>query len=190
MKVNDETLTRLREGGLLGLEESIRVYEWLDAHKATPGNPVFQFVFRSYYRIDNAGLTSDWKVRYFEFLSQKEGSLKAVLEGLYHFPTTKNVKSLQFSFATKLLHTLDSTQPIYDSKVADLLGLPVKKKKDFAVNIATCIAVYEELREAHQHLLSDGVIKNQIAALKAHYKAQISDEKALDFLLWSVGKKK
>lgn len=188
MKVNDEALARLRDAGLLGLEESIRVYEWLETHKETPENPVFQFVFRSYYRIDNAGLTSEWKVRYFEYLSQKERSLKAILEGLYHIPTTKNVKSLQFSFATKLLHTLDSSQPIYDSKVADLLRLPVKKKKDFVANIATCIAVYEELREAHQHLLSDDGIKSQIAALKAHYKAQISDEKALDFLLWSVGK--
>ncbi len=44
--------------------------------------------------------------------------------------------------------------------------------------------------EAHQHLLSDVGIKNQIAALKSRYQAQISDEKALDFLLWSVGKKR
>lgn len=154
-RVSDEILGRLRDAGLLGLEESIRVYEWLETHKETPENPVFQFVFRSYYRIDNAGLTSDWKVRYFEFLSQKERSLMAILEDLYHIPTRKKVKSLQFSFVTKLLHTLDSRQPIYDAKVADLLDLPVKKKKDFAANVSICIAVYDELREAHQQLLSD-----------------------------------
>ena len=108
-RVSDETFVRLRDAGLLGLEESIRVYEWLEAHKEKPENPVFQFVFRSYYRIDNAGLTSDWKVRYFEFLSQRERSLKTILEGLYHIPTKKKVKSLQFSFATKLLHTLDAS---------------------------------------------------------------------------------
>ena len=116
--------------------------------------------------------------------------MKTILEGLYHIPTKKKVKSLQFSFATKLLHTLDTSQPIYDSKVAELLGLPVKKGKDFAANINTCIAVYEKLREAQQQLLSDEGIKKQIAALKDRYHSQISDEKALDFLLWSAGKKR
>jgi hypothetical protein len=153
-RVSDETFVRLRDAGLHDLEESIRVYEWLEAHKEKPENPVFQFVFRSYYRIDNAGLTSDWKVRYFEFLIQRERSLKTILEGLYPIPTKKNVKSLQLSFATKLLHTLDTSQPIYDSNVAELLGLPVKKGKNFAANIATCIAVYEKLREAQQQLLA------------------------------------
>jgi hypothetical protein len=187
-RVSDETITRLRDAGLLDLEESIRVYEWLEAHKEEPKNPVFQFVFRSYYRIDNAGLTSVWKARYFKFLSEKERCLKTILEGLYHIPTKKKVKSLQFSFATKLLHTLDSTQPIYDSKVAEMLGLPVKKGKDFAANINICIAVYESLRESEGQLLLDEGIKIRIAALKAHYNSKISDEKALDFLLWSAGR--
>jgi len=188
--VSDETLGRLRDACLLGLEESIRVYEWLEVHKEKPENPVFQFVFRSYYRIDNAGLTSDWKVRYFEFLSQRECSLTTILEGLYHIPTKKKVKSVQFSFATKLLHTIDTSQPIYDSKVAELLGLPVKKSKDFTNNIKTCIAVYENLREVQRELLSDDGIKKQVIALKEYYDSQISDEKALDFLLWSAGKKR
>lgn len=73
--------------------------------------------------------------------------------------------------------------------MAELLGLPVKIGKDFVANINICIAVYEELREAQQQLLLDEIIKNQIAVLIARYKSQISDEKALDFLLWSVGKK-
>lgn len=187
-RVSDETLARLRDAGLIDLEESIRVYEWLEAHKEEPEYPVFQFVFRSYYRIDNAGLTSEWKARYFKFLGQKERSLKTILEGLYHIPTKKKVKSLQFSFATKLLHTLDTSQPIYDAQVAAILGLPVKKGKDLAVNVNTCIAVYESLRESVRQLLLDEGIKNRIAALKATHNSNISDEKALDFLLWSVGK--
>src|SRR4051812_17817081 len=102
--VNNQTLVRLRDADLLGLEESIRVYEWIEANKGQPENLLFQFVFRSYYRIDNAGLTSDWKVRYFEFMRDRESRLPTILEGLYHIPTKKNVKSYQLSFATKLLH--------------------------------------------------------------------------------------
>ncbi len=116
--------------------------------------------------------------------------MNTILEGLYHIPTRRKVKSLQFSFATKLLHTLDTNPPIYDSIVAELLDLPVKKGKDFAANINTCIAVYGKLQDAQQQLLSDEGIMNQIAALKARYNSQISDKKALDFLLWSVGKER
>ena len=54
--------------------------------------------------------------------------------------------------------------------------------------IDICIAVYESLRESERQLLLDEGIKNQIAALKARYNSKISDEKALDFLLWSAGR--
>jgi len=188
--VSADTLVRIREADLLGLEESVRVYEWLETHKGEPKSPVFQFVFRSYYRIDNAGLTNDWKVRYFEFLDRRGSELRTILEGLYHIPTARKVKSLQFSFATKLLHTLDPSRPIYDSKVAELLGLPVKKGKDFAANVGACVTVYEDLREAQRQLLLDVGVKNRIAELKALYNSRIGDEKALDFLLWSVGQKR
>src|SRR5579859_6249670 len=75
-----------------------------------------------------------------------------------------------------------TSQPIYDAQVAAILGLPVKKGKDLAVNVNTCIAVYESLRESVRQLLLDEGIKNRIAALKAAYNSNISDEKALDFL--------
>jgi len=143
----------------------------------------------TYYRIDNAGLAYEWKVRYFELLSQRQSDLKTILEGLYRIPTLRNVQSLQFSFATKLLHTLDSRQPIYDSKVAKLLDPPFKKVKDFDTNVAACITVHEKLQKAQKQLLSDEGIRSQIAALKDRYRSQICDEKALDFLLWSAGKK-
>jgi hypothetical protein len=126
-------------------------------------------------------------VRYFEFLDRRGSELRTILEGLYQFPTAGKVKSLQFSFATKLLHTLNSSRPIYDSQVGKLLGLPVKKGKDFAANVDSCVAVYEDLHEAQRQLLLDAGVKNRIAALKALYNSQIGDEKALDFLLWSVG---
>lgn len=79
-RVSDETFARFRVAAVVGLEERLRIYEWLDAHKEKPQNPVFQFVFRSYYRIDNARLTTDWKIRCFEFLCQWERILKTTLE--------------------------------------------------------------------------------------------------------------
>ncbi|WP_439628316.1 hypothetical protein [Gemmata sp.] len=175
-RVSADALARVRDADLLGLQESVRVYEWLEAHKGEPNNPVFQFVFRSYYRIDSAGLTARWKARSFEFLGRREGGLGTILEGLYQVPTARNVKSLQFSFATKLLHTLDPRQPIYDSKVAELLGLPVKKGKDFTANVDACVAAYDDLREVQRQLLIDEGVAHRVAALKARYDSRVSDE--------------
>ena len=47
-------------------EEPFAVYSFLSSECARGGvdkNPLFQFVYRSYYRLDNAGLTSDFKSR-------------------------------------------------------------------------------------------------------------------------------
>ena len=46
--------------------EPFAVYSFLSSECARGGvdkNPLFQFVYRSYYRLDNAGLTSDFKSR-------------------------------------------------------------------------------------------------------------------------------
>jgi len=104
--------------------ESVDVYLFLkDEYKKgnIKDNTVFQFVFRSYYRLDNAGLTDEFKKRYFELLADKQTDLKTILWDLYEFPTRRNLKAVQFSFATKLLHTLDNNKPIFDAEVARVI---------------------------------------------------------------------
>ncbi|RTQ93695.1 hypothetical protein [Lysinibacillus telephonicus] len=54
-------------------EESVAVYiflyyEFLKSDVTI--NPVFQFVFRSFYRLDNAGLTTEFKTEYFKLMQQ------------------------------------------------------------------------------------------------------------------------
>ena len=103
-------------------KESIYVYEFLQKQFNKNGTDitndyVFQFVFRSYYRLDNAGLTSNFKTKYFELMEKNEVNLKEILSELYEFETLRNKKTIQFSFATKLLHTIDASNPIFDSKM-------------------------------------------------------------------------
>ena len=56
-------------------KESIDVYNFLnlqfnDKEKNIEKNYLFQFVYRSFYRIDNAGLTSEFKTEYFKILQE------------------------------------------------------------------------------------------------------------------------
>ena len=55
--------------------ESIDVYRFLSERFITfdpKDDAVFQFVFRSFYRLDNAGLTPEFKERFFNFPAQQK----------------------------------------------------------------------------------------------------------------------
>lgn len=92
-------------------QESVPVYLFItDRFTSTSdvsSDFVFQFVFRSYYRLDNAGLGDDFKKRYFQLLQQHRTcprpDLRRLCEELAPYETKKGKQSLQFSFATKLL---------------------------------------------------------------------------------------
>lgn len=106
--------------------EDIDVYSFLKNEYAKENiskNLLFQFVFRSYYGLENAGLSYELKSRYFELLADKQTNLEIILSELYEIPTAKGKHSIQFSFATKLLHTIDNNKPIYDSKVAKITNM-------------------------------------------------------------------
>lgn len=163
-------------------EESVAVYLWLSSH---PHDDVWRFVYRSFYRLDNAGLSDKFKKKYFQLLEKKETNLKKILQRLHEYENIKGQKTYQLSFASKLLHTNDRSSPIYDSLVAKILKLPTRRS-----GIEWCCETYDTLKERYQELLGDKEIKQQVDKFKKEHGARISDVKALDFLLWSAGKQK
>ncbi len=117
-------------------------------------NKLFQFVFRSFYRLDSAGLGNKLKEHYFNLLAKKEINLEKILSELYEIPIRRGFKTIQFSFATKLLHTIDNYLPIYDSKISKILKLAVSgNNKEEKIN--SCIEVYEKLKEIYKEFLQD-----------------------------------
>jgi len=175
--------------------ESIAVYSFLK-NVYTKGNIlnnlVFQFVFRSYYRLDNAGLSDEIKSRFFELLAQKQTNLGLILSKLYEIPTLKGENTIQFSFATKLLHTIDNDKPIFDSGVAILTNIK-PKGSDRNTKIRSCIEIYDSLEKLYEELKEDDKIKKLISKFRSKFKVddeKISDTKVLDFIMWSLGKLK
>jgi hypothetical protein len=166
-------------------QESIDVYLYiLHNYPQKVNDNFFQFVYRSFYRLDNAGLSDKCKKEYFRLLSNKETSLEKILKILHQYKTKKNEKSYQLSFTTKLLHTIDNNLPIYDSFVAKLFNLPTRKS-----NLNWNLKVYDLLRGKFNNLLQDSQIMSYIKEFKIkHHAEEISDAKALDFMLWGLGK--
>lgn len=187
-KRQDEILSNI-------VPESIAVYLFLKNEYAKDdigNNTVFQFVFRSYYSLDGAGLSSKWKKHFFELLEQQEDSLRTILQRLYRIKTLTGRNTVQFSFATKLLHTLDNTKPIFDLKVAKVIGETVTGVNE-NTRIESCIRIYKRLEYIYRTLLKADKIKRVIRKFRKKFhinEEQIEDLKILDFIIWTLGKLK
>jgi len=155
-------------------------------------NSKFQSRFKSFYRMNSAGLSDSQKKRFFELLSDKsdkQENLTYILSELYEIPRLNRTHSIQFSFATKLLHTINNNKPIYDKKIAEIINICVqganKNKK-----ILSCIEIYNFLEKLYLNMLQDKTIINIISEFRLKFKVNeknISNIKVLDFIMWSLG---
>ena len=175
--------------------ESIAVYSFLKNEYAKENilnNLVFQFVFISYYKLDNAGLSDEIKRCFFELLAQKQTNLELILSKLYEIPTLKGVNTIQFSFATKLLHTIDNDKPLFDSNVEKSTNIKLRGS-DKDTKIRSRIEAYDSLEKLYAKLKEDDKTKKLISKFRLKFKVndeKIFDTKVLDFIMWSLGRPK
>lgn len=187
-------------------KESIAVYSYLinkfQKTEDVSNNEVFKFIFRSFYRIDNAGLTLEFKNEYFKILqdyrSHIDYSNETILEiatRLDKFQTLRNTKSFQFSFITKLLNTLDVNSPIWDSEVRTVFNFPPipyiqkKVKTNLEFKVKNAIEQLNYMKVIFKEIEESDDLKEVVKEFDEKYKTQnLSFNKKIDFLLWSTGK--
>jgi len=181
-------------------QESVDVYIFLKdqfLESNVSENYLFQFVFRSFYRLDMARLTAQFKKTFFEIMesnrNSKEFDIKGIVGELYKIPNARGSKSLQFSFTTKLMSTIDNNLPMYDSKVAGMYGFKAPYNyKPFEKRLTEYIDFYTQLKESYQKILKDDSLS--IATSEFYEKISnaesLSKIKILDFIIWSAGKLK
>jgi hypothetical protein len=183
--------------------ESVAVYQYLKTEfekTDVSENHCFQFVFRSFYGLDSAGLKDDFKKKYFELLQQNKGNpspdFRSIIKQLYEIKNIKEKESLQISFTSKLIHTLQNDYPIYDSKVANLMKFRyLSNEKNADKNVFPTKRMEGYLEQIHELKQLYGCIKKQIGEnlfieFDNRFKVDISHEKKIDFILWSAGKLK
>ncbi len=178
--------------------ESVDVYLFLleeFARGPVTENFVFQFVYRSFYGIDQAGLTPKFKSAYFEYLEQHRGVLEldlgAVTERLRNFPNRKGDTTLQFSFVTKLANTVNSSYPIYDGEIAKVFAFQAPYSyKPFSDRLKLYLDFYEFLRQFYKDVTADESMKVLVELFKSTYSTAVGipPVKILDFIFWSSGK--
>jgi hypothetical protein len=176
--------------------ESVEVHKYL-MQRFISTNAVedlpFQFLYRSFYRLDNAGLTSEYKTAYFKILEEerrnKAPDIKAILHKFKGFKNKKGQENVQFSFATKLLNTINSAYPIYDSEVASVFGYRRPVEQEFNKKVDLYLLQFQHIRETYEKILSESLLTPAIQLFDIKFKDHnLSEMKRLDFIFWSAGK--
>jgi hypothetical protein len=182
-------------------QESVDVYRFLSSEfkkSKVDCNYLFQFVFRSFYRIDNAGLTSDFKKRYFELLEAARDAesidIAGIVTELQEFPNLKGQASVQFSFATKLASTANNRYPIYDKEVGRMFDFEAPYSiKDTTKRLAKYSDFYQGLTSSYEKIIVDGQLKsarNLFRTFYSAYEVDFPEMKVIDFIVWQAGKLK
>lgn len=163
------------------LARSLGLDRYVMLLRSDPSSPSFQRICNGYYRIRR---NEAWRRCYYDlFREAKESALgfKQILTDLYRM-----TGSVEASFASKMLATLDPGKPIWDQYVLANLGLVLsgktaEEKLLHAAELYTAIekwyADYLATEEARANLqIFDRLLPDY---------AWISDVKKTDCLLWS-----
>ena len=152
----------------------------------------FQKEYCRYWRLFGAGLGHEFRSAYFELMERLKGEsdhdIAEVTRILYEIPTNiKGKKTLQFSFSSKLLHSLDPHKPIYDKMVAGFYNFPVPNHtKSYQDRLQSFLSFYNSLFAEYTNVLNKGSISQVMERFRCRFSipAIYTDEKIIDTLIW------
>ena len=124
---------------------------------------------------------------YFRFLEEHKNcaelSFLEVAKELYSID-----KKHEFSFISKMLHTINTTRPIYDSRVGRLLKLGHGYWQSVDQRMKKDVQILGTLSETYQYLYTSGKLNTMLDELDERTPGfQMSVEKKIDFILWALG---
>jgi hypothetical protein len=155
----------------------------------------FQRKYRTYWRMNVARLGDDFYRRYFGLLEESKtvGSpdVALVIQQLSVRSSSTERQSIQFSFASKLVHTLDPRAPVYDSLVAAFyFFVPTSSGEGPDRKLGRLLEFYGFLRSEYERVITLGLLDTAIRRFRGRVRLQESlcDERVVDFLIWGFVK--
>lgn len=165
----------------------VEKYRWIQSHFQHTNaacDREFQKRYAGFYRM--RFVSPAYRQAYFRLLEygkQQEMSFEELARQLYAIDNRH-----EFSFLTKMLHTLDTNRPIYDSQVDVALSIHRRAVSDFELRLQQDHVILQAMMKAQQSLLQDPRVQAVLAEFTQTFTADdMSEAKKLDFLLWALG---
>jgi hypothetical protein len=177
-------------------QSDISPYVWLLGelpNRNVSQDQEFQRIYRRYWQLNPARLSDRYLAAYFGYLEQVKGqpehvTVEAVARHLLQIPTHGNGRqSLQFSFASKLVHMLNPDQPVYDSMVESFFFLPSGGTNGTTEQkIVRLLTSYQFLQAEYGRVLAHGLLAEGITQFRERFRvnAAYTDSKVIDTLIW------
>jgi hypothetical protein len=175
--------------------EHVTDYEWLLQNTGKASTPDYQRGYRRFWAMNAAQLSPAFYATYFGTLAAavtQPPTLSSVAQTLHAASARQNgQKSLQFSFATKLLHITNPHLPIYDSQVAAFYFFvePSRNPKDpndFQQRISKFVTFHDFLKQEYARVLQKNLLATAIQEFRSLLNPKhFTEEKIVDSLIWA-----
>jgi hypothetical protein len=168
----------------------VEQYEWLLEHIGQARTVDYQRRYRSFWAMNRPVSNPAFYDAYFEALSApagQAGTLGEIVRALYLIPPHPDgPRTLQFSFATKLMHTRSPHLPVYDSQIAAFYFFEAPSGSgNLDQRIKRLVDFYEFLIKEYARVLKDGLLATAIGAFRRQRAPQhFTDERIVDSLIW------
>lgn len=167
---------------------TLSVYHWLQDNLRTRNVAIDQEYRKRYgHYYGMRFVSNEYRERYFQMMEDLKNipgvSFREISQQLYLVD-----QKHEFSFISKLLHTIDPSCPIYDSRVARVLGITRYPKNDFQKVLKRDEGILDKLRNVYHQLETDSRLTELLIQIDQRTPDKpMSIEKKLDFILWALG---
>jgi hypothetical protein len=171
--------------------DHVSEYDWLLQNLGAIDTSDYRRRYRRFWAMNAAQLSADFYTAYFGALDEARGQappLDVLSSRLYDASARRDGgQSLQFSFATKLLHMINPRSAIYDSKVARFYFYEAPPSdRPLKERINTLMAFYDFLNREYARILNSGHLTSAIQVFRQRLNPKaFTDEKIIDSLIWA-----
>ncbi len=144
-------------------------------------DPDFQRHFDHFYRIRR---NEKWRKEYYRLFEESKNKSVTFEDILYKIKDRTDGR-IEASFASKMLATIDSDMPIWDSRVLSALHLRLTGKSE-TEKMNNAVDIYSEMTSWYQEYLSTKEAQQNIKVFDTYLPeyAWISNVKKIDYMLW------
>jgi hypothetical protein len=172
------------QAALILLERGLDRYVWLQRHVRLcdiSTNEEFQRSFNGFYRVRR---DSQWRSVYFGLLESSKAKGIDFPEALKEI--NHRTGSIEASFASKLVATLDPSKPVIDKFVLEHFALHLPRW-GLSDRLAKTIALYDDLRDKYSAFVQSPTGKLIRELFDSRYPcSDVTELKKIDLVLWQI----
>ena len=172
----------------------------LDLGKNIATDVDFQKNFTNYYRVRR---DADWLQEFYDFFERNKNNKSITFKEILCYlssvehkvkKTAKNptgkATTVEASFASKMLATINPDHPIWDSQVLRALNIQVNGALPHEEKIQECIQIYKTIGDKIGTFITTDNGQQCIALFDKMFPSctAFSNYKKIDFFLWNIGK--